>query len=957
MAQVVFGSAEPIASANPKTEIPEATAAPETRPEPGPKVIVEPQSNLAGQRIGRYKLLQQIGEGGGGVVYMAEQEEPVRRRVALKIIKLGMDTKQVVARFEAERQALALMDHPNIAKVHDAAATQTGRPYFVMELVRGVKITDYCDQNNLPTAKRLDLFIQVCKAVQHAHQKGIIHRDIKPSNILVTLHDGVPVPKVIDFGIAKATTGQPLTDKTLFTAFEQFIGTPAYMSPEQAEMSGLDIDTRSDIYSLGVLLYELLTSKVPFEAKELAVAGLDEMRRIIREKDPIRPSTKLSSLDAAEQTTVAKRRQAEPPRLIHQIRGDLDWIVMKCLEKDRTRRYETANGLAQDLERHLKHEPVTACPPSAMYQFQKLVHRHKVFVAAAGAVATALVLGLVGSTWQAFRATRAEREQSRLRQESESQRKLAQTQAARSDEVARFLKKILASVGPSVAQGRDTKLLAAVLDEAALSVGRDLTNQPEVELEIRVTLAETYEWLGLNDKAEKMATEAVALGRRLNRESLPLASALHILGWVQWRLDNAQLAEISFREALTIRTNLLGTENAAVAYSLDRIAYVLASEGKFAEAEESARAAVALRRKFPVGDDPVFDGSVGTLASVLWQAGRSHDAEPYGRESLEVCRKVLGNKNHLTSFALNKLALILESQGEFPEAEELIRECLAIQRKVLDPNHPELSLTVAILGRILAKRGSLTQAELFYREEISNSPASMMPSLLSQLAGLQARKERWKEAAEQMAQALDLEKGNPEPYFTLAALLVAAGDLEGYRKLCGEIQSRFRETKEPFDTGRMAKVCLILPDSGADLAIVRRWADVPLTPETAPSAAPWMALNRSIAAYRQGQFGAAIESAHKALSQTGWSDDRRYAESYALMAMAHFGLNRVEDARKALEIGKDIERTRLPPVGSTNFLEGSIEDLIIARTLMKEAETLIQGQSPNAEGTPAGMPK
>src|ERR1041385_7048416 len=338
-----------------------------------PQQIEEGPSSL----IGRYKLLQKIGEGGCGLVYMAEQAEPVRRRVALKVIKLGMDTKQVIARFEDERQGAALMDHPNIAKVPDAGATGSGRPYFVMELVRGIKITDYCDDSNLPTGERLDLFIQVCQAIQHAHQKGIIHRDIKPSNILVADHDGVPVPKVIDFGIAKATTDQPLTDKTLYTALEQFIGTPAYMSPEQAKLSGFDIDTRSDIYSLGVLLYELLTGKTPFEAKRLLDAGLDEVRRIIREEEPMRPSTRLHTLDLAEQTTVAKHRQSDPPKLAHMIRGDLNWIVMKCLEKDRTRRYETANGLASDILRHLDNEPVVARPPSALYRIEKLVRRNR----------------------------------------------------------------------------------------------------------------------------------------------------------------------------------------------------------------------------------------------------------------------------------------------------------------------------------------------------------------------------------------------------------------------------------------------------------------------------------------------------------------------------------------------------------------------------------------------------
>ncbi len=385
-------------------------------------------SEIPGTHIGRYKLLQRIGEGGGGVVYMAEQAEPVRRRVALKIIKLGMDTKSVIGRFEAERQALAMMDHPNIARVFDAGATETGRPYFVMELVRGVKITEYCDQNQMDTRGRLDLFIQTCQAIQHAHQKGIIHRDIKPSNILVTLHDGVPVPKVIDFGIAKATE-TPLTDKTFFTAFEQIIGTPAYMSPEQAEMSGLDVDTRSDIYSLGVLLYELLTGRTPFDPKELLSHGLDQMRRTLREREPQRPSTMLTTLQGKELTKTAEHRHAEPPKLISLLRGDLDWIVMKALEKDRRRRYETANGLAVDVHRYLNNEPVVARPPSRVYRFQKLVRRNKVVFAAGAAVAVALVLGLGTSTWLFFqekaareRAVAAEQQQVRLRQEAEQAR-------------------------------------------------------------------------------------------------------------------------------------------------------------------------------------------------------------------------------------------------------------------------------------------------------------------------------------------------------------------------------------------------------------------------------------------------------------------------------------------------------------------------------------------------------
>ena len=385
-----------------------------------------------GTRIGRYKLVQKIGEGGWGVVYLAEQEEPVRRRVALKIIKLGMETKSVIARFEAERQALAMMDHPNIARVFDAGATDRGPPYFVMELVRGVRITKYCDQHRLGTGARLDLFIQVCHAIQHAHQKGIIHGDIKPSNIMIAQQDGLPVPKVIDFGIAKATEAR-LTDRMLFTSYVQLIGTPAYMSPEQADVSGLDIDTRSDIYSLGVLLYELLTGKTPFESAELLESGLDGMRKILREKEPARPSVRLTAMPRAELTKTAGDRQVEPHRLTALLQGDLDWIVMKALEKDRGRRYETANGLALDIQRHLNNEPVMARPPSRFYRLEKLVRRNRGVFAAGGAVAAALVIGLGASTWMFLReraahhrALAAEQQQARLRHEAEVREKISQ---------------------------------------------------------------------------------------------------------------------------------------------------------------------------------------------------------------------------------------------------------------------------------------------------------------------------------------------------------------------------------------------------------------------------------------------------------------------------------------------------------------------------------------------------
>ena len=381
-----------------------------------------------------YELLAELGRGGMGVVYLAEQTRPIRRRVALKLIKLGMDTKQVIARFEAERQALAMMEHPNVAKVVGAGASESGRPYFVMELVRGPRITDYCDQYYLSTRERLELFLQVCHAIQHAHQKGIIHRDIKPSNILVAQEDGGAVPKVIDFGIAKATGGQSLTEKTLFTSQDQFLGTPAYTSPEQAG-GGSDIDTCTDIYSLGVLLYELLTGNTPFDSKELLRSGWDSMRQTIRETEPQRPSTRLTSLGRVELSLIAARRRAEPPKLIHGLRGDLDWIVMKCLEKDRTRRYGTASGIAHDIERHLSNEPVVARPPSNLYRFQKLVRRNQLLFLAGAAVVAALVTGLGAVSWSLVKEKKAR--ETALAAQKEAEAAEADARAAESDAQAR----------------------------------------------------------------------------------------------------------------------------------------------------------------------------------------------------------------------------------------------------------------------------------------------------------------------------------------------------------------------------------------------------------------------------------------------------------------------------------------------------------------------------------------
>jgi eukaryotic-like serine/threonine-protein kinase len=683
-----------------------------TNPLPASDSLMEP----TGTMIGRYKLLQKIGEGGFGVVYMAEQVEPVQRKVALKIIKAGMDSKEVIARFEAERQALALMDHPGIANILDAGATEAGRPYFVMELVNGIPITDYCDRKKLPTAERLHLFMKVCHAVQHAHQKGIIHRDLKPTNVLVTLHDGEPVPKVIDFGVVKAL-GQKLTQKTLFTGFQHLVGTPAYMSPEQAELSGLDVDTRSDIYSLGVLLYELLTGMTPFDKETLAEAAFDEMRRMIRETEPPKPSTRLNTLSQDALGTVARHRQAEPAALSRLVRGDLDWIVMKCLEKDRGRRYETANNVALDIEHHLQHEPVSAAAPSALYLAQKFIRRHKAGLAMAGALVLLLAAGVVVSTWQAVRATLAEGRERAQRQRAEANEKKAETEAARSAQVAQFMKDMLKGVGPSVALGQDTKMLRGILDRTAERLGKDLTNQPAVEVELRIALTDVYWELALYQEMEQMSREVIRISRaRLGGDRRVVADGLDQLGRALRKLRKPEEAERVTREALALRIDLYGNEHRDVARSLQSLGVILGSRTK---AESVFRKAAAIHRQLSGDESEDLADTLSCLAGVLRVQNRLAEAEAICREVLQMRRKLHGPEHPYVAISLSALGLVRRSQGDLAEAEVCFREALAIRRKVLGEEHPDTRGSVSTLASVLVAEGKVSEAEGVHREALA----------------------------------------------------------------------------------------------------------------------------------------------------------------------------------------------------------------------------------------------
>jgi serine/threonine protein kinase len=748
-----------------------------------------------GTVIGPYKLLEQIGEGGFGIVFMAEQTQPVRRKVALKVLKPGMDTRQVVARFEAERQALALMDHPHIAKVHDGGATPSGRPYFVMELVKGVPITDFCDRNQLTPRQRLELFVSVCQAVQHAHQKGIIHRDLKPSNVLVTVHDTRPVVKVIDFGVAKAL-GQELTDKTLFTGFAQMIGTPLYMSPEQAGQSGLDIDTRTDVYALGVLLYELLTGTTPFDSERLRTAGFDELRRIIREEEPPRPSTRISTLGQAA-ATVSDNRKSDPKRLSQLFRGELDWIVMKALEKDRNRRYESASAFAADVQRYLHDEPVQACPPSTWYRFRKFARRNKAVLVTAAVVALAALGLLVAVLYHNAVLRRATQTAQDAAQTAQEKKRLARRAV---DEMYTEVAEQWLALEPHRKEAQRHFLLKALAFYEEFA--REQSADPSVRLEAARACERAgniHRMLGQHGPAEQAYRQALERLQQLTADfpndplyRRQLGSSWNELGVVLSATRRHEEAEHALRQALDIGEKLEAEFLDSPDYQHDlasthnNLAILLKSVGRLPEAEQTYRRSIQRRQKL-VDDSPnnpiYLKGlaeNLHNLGILLALTGRPREAEQCYRQALETFQKLAADfpirpeyRDRLGN-CLGELALVLMNTGRPQEGEEMMLQGMEVYEKLVAdfPTVPDYRYHLAVgynnLGGLRHNLGRAREAEPALRRALdlrlklhADFPADpdhrlALVSTHDNLGGVLSKLDRLPEAEQAHRQALSI---------------------------------------------------------------------------------------------------------------------------------------------------------------------------------------------------------
>lgn len=708
-----------------------------------------PQPHDVSERIGPYRLLQVLGEGGMGIVYEAEETESVRRRVALKVVRDRHASKEVLARFEVERQALAVMNHPGIAKVYGAGTTPHGQPYFAMELVRGLPITQYCDEHRLPLRERLELFVAVCNAVQHAHQKGLIHRDLKPSNILVTDADGAPEPKIIDFGIAKAL-GQQLTDMTLVTQFGHAIGTAAYMSPEQAEANAVDVDTRADIYSLGVLMYEILTGELPSDP---AAVGLHVYlaRLMARETDPPSPSRRLDSL-RTDPAIIARARRTDIPHLRREMRGDLDWIVMKAMEPDRSRRYATAHGLGMDIGRYLANEPIVARPPSTAYRLRKFVRRNKALSSVAAVAFLAVIASTAVTSVGMVRARRAER--------------IAASEAAAARQVTDFLVDIFRVSSPSEARG-NAVTARELLDRGAARVASSLSDQPVLQARLLHTMGSVYGSLGIYGQARTLLEDALRARERLaGPNDTSVAQTLTSLGIVATNRGEFEDADRFLRRALAIREAALDAEHPDVGATLRSIGVLRLRQGRYAEAESLLVRTIRINDRRRQPDDPLVVRDLLTLTGVHQAQRRYAEAEPVMRRALAAQERALGPMHPDVGVTLTNLGALQWSLGRYRDALPLYMRARGILERSLPEGHPDLAANANNLAETYWKLGRFAEAEPLFRRALDIKERALTPThptlatTLNGLAGLLRDQGRFAEAEPLYRRALAIREQN-----------------------------------------------------------------------------------------------------------------------------------------------------------------------------------------------------